>query len=241
MAMALTKEAFVAQLKADLEAKKAFHQHPWVKKFERGELTHEQARGWIEQQYYVTGRDVHVLLSAMYGKCPDPKAREQLIENILEEETGKISGVAPHPELYIRLGEALGSTREKMLNLEPLPETLGLRSYWEVMMLSSSFAEGVAAGSAGGEAQLPGAAARFAKVLEEKYGLTHDQSAFWWVHEEADKEHGDAAFHFLASLCKTEEEQKKVRAALRRSLDLVWLFFDGLERAYGAQPHRQAA
>lgn len=239
--MAFSNQTFVLQLKADLEAKKGFHQHPWVKKFERGELTREQVRGWIEQQYYVTGRDGHVLLSAMYGKCSDPKARQQLIENILEEETGKISGVAAHPELYIRLGEALGSTREQMLNLEPLPETLGLRSFWEVTMLNGSFAEGVAAGSAGSEAQLPGAAARFAKVLEEKYGLTHDQSAFWWVHEEADKEHGDAAFNFLASLCQTEEEQRKVRTALRRSLDLVWLFFDGLERAYGTQRQQQAA
>jgi pyrroloquinoline quinone (PQQ) biosynthesis protein C len=229
---ALSGEQFATQLKADLEARKAFRNHPWIKKFERGELTKEQVRTWVEQQYYVTGHDGHILLSAMLGKAPNDKIRQEIIENIIEETTGsKIEGSAPHNELYIRLGEALESSREKMTNLEPLPEALALRSYWELMMVTHSFAEGMAAGSLGGEAQLPGNAARFAKVLEEKYGLSHEQTAFWWVHEQADMEHGDAAFRFVASLCTTEEEQKKVRATLRRSLELAWLFFDGLEKA----------
>lgn len=228
----LAGEQFAAQLKADLEAKKAWRDHPFIKKFERGELAKEQVRDWVEQQYFVTGHDGHILLGAMLAKAPTEKVREEIVENIIEETTGsKIEGSAPHNELYLRLGEALGSTRERMLTLDPHPETLALRSYWELVILNRSFAEGMAAGSLGGEAQLPGSAARFAKVLEEKYGLTHEQSAFWWVHEQADAEHGDAAFRFVASLCTTEEEQQKVRTTLRRSLELAWLFFDGLERA----------
>ena len=39
--MAQSSAEFIAQLKADLEAKKAMHQHPWVKRLERGELTRE--------------------------------------------------------------------------------------------------------------------------------------------------------------------------------------------------------
>ena len=230
--MALSSEEFIKQLKNDLQRKKAFHDHPWVKSFERGELTKEQVRGWTEQQNYVTGLGINVLMGGLYAKCVDAEAREEIVESLLEEETGKISGTAPHPELYIRLGEALGSTREKMVNLEPIPEARALRAWYELLMCPThSFAEALAMG-VGGESQLPGAAGRFAKVLEEKYGLTHEESAFWWVHDAEDAKHGDSAFRLLARLAHTDEDQKKVFNAVRGYLDLWWLFYDGLERAY---------
>jgi hypothetical protein len=47
--------------------------------------------------------------------------------------------------------------------------------------------------SIAGEAQVPGAGNEFTRILEEKYGLSHDDTAFWWVHEEADREHGGSS------------------------------------------------
>jgi hypothetical protein len=67
-----------------------------------------------------------------------------------------LSDSAPHPELYIRLGEALGSTREKMLNITPLAESLALRSYWLSAVDMYPFVEALAALSVGGEGQVPG-------------------------------------------------------------------------------------
>jgi len=231
--MALSSEEFIEQLKADVEAKKAMHQHPWVRRFERGELTLEQIRYWIEQFYYVVGKDLHRIMGGLYFKCPDPKLREEIVENVIEEETGKVSGTAGHPELFRRLGEALGSTRERMETLEPLPETRALRCWYELAMSPTTpFVDALAMGAAG-EAQLPGAAARATQVLEQKYGLTHEQTAFWWVHEEVDREHSGAAYEALAKLAQTDEEQRRVRSVVKGYLDLWWLFFDGLERAFG--------
>ena len=231
--MALSNAEFIGRLKADLEAKKALHQHPWVKKFERGELTREQVRGWVEQFYYVVGQDIHRIMGGFYFKCPDPKIREEIVENLLEEELGKVSGTAGHPELCIRLAEALGSTRERMQKLEPLPETRALRCWYELAMAPSTpFVDALAMGVAG-EAQLPGAAARFTRVLEETYGLSHAETAFWWVHEEMDREHSDGAYHALVRVATTDAEQRRVQDVVRGYLDLWWLFFDGLERAYG--------
>ena len=104
--MALSSAEFIERLKADLEAKKAMHHHPWVKKFERGELTRDQVRNWIEQFYLVVGKDIHRIMGGFYFKCPDPAIRAEIVENLLEEEMGKVSGTAGHPELCIRLGEA---------------------------------------------------------------------------------------------------------------------------------------
>lgn len=69
--------------------------------------------------------------------------------------------------------------------------------------------------------------------------MTHEQTAFWWVHEEADREHGGSAVELVAKLAHTDEEQQRVRDAVDHSLELLWRFFDGLELAYGLQ--RKAA
>ena len=80
--MALSSEEFIKQLKNDLESKKAFHDHPWVKKFERGELTKEQVRGWIEQQNYVTGIGINALKEVEAERPLDDEDRRLLVELI---------------------------------------------------------------------------------------------------------------------------------------------------------------
>ncbi len=182
---------------------------------------------------------MHDLFGPIYAKCDDDTIRAAIVENLIEEETGKISGSGPHPELYIRLGEALGSTRQTMRGIKPLPEALSLRTYWVWAAKELPLIEGMAAISIAGEARLPGAALTFARILEEKYGLTHEQSAFWWVHDEADKDHGGGAIRMVAQYARTDEEQRRVREVVDYSLTLLWRFFDGLELAYGA--HAQAA
>lgn len=236
--MALTSEQFAQELKDMVAQRRAFWDHPWIQKFRRAELSKEQVRHWIEQQFYLTGR-VHDLFGPIYAKCDDDKIRAGMVENLIEEETGKMSGTAPHPELYLRLGEALGSTRDIMRTIKPLPESLALRTYWVWAAKELPLIEGVAAISIAGEAQVPGAGLEFARILEEKYGLTHEQAAFWWVHEEADADHGGGAIAMVARQARTDEEQRRVREVVDHSLTLLWRFFDGIELAYGAQ--RKAA
>ncbi|MBM4258843.1 MAG: hypothetical protein FJ147_23440 [Deltaproteobacteria bacterium] len=236
--MALTSEQFAQELRKMVTQRRAFWDHPWIQKFRRAELSKDQIRSWMEQQFYLTGR-VHDLIGPLYVNCEDAEVRAHILDNLIEEETGRMSKSAPHPELYIRLGCALGSTREKMINIHPLPESVALRTYWTWVVAHRPFMEGLAAVSIAGEAQVPGAGNEFARLLEEKYGLTHEQTAFWWVHEEADKEHGGSASETVSKLAKTDEEQRRVRDAVEHTLELLWRFFDGLDLAYGGM--RKAA
>jgi pyrroloquinoline-quinone synthase len=236
--MALTSEQFAQELKDMVVQRRAFWDHPWIQRFRRAELSTEQVRYWIEQQFYLTGR-VHDLFGPLYTKCDDDQIRAGMVENLIEEETGQMSGTAPHPELYLRLGEALGSTRDIMRSIKPLPESLALRTYWVWAVKELPLIEGVAAVSIAGEAQVPGAGVEFARICEEEYGLTHEQAAFWWVHEEADEQHGGGAIAMVAKQARTDEEQRRVREVVDHSLTLLWRFFDGIELAYGAQ--RKAA
>jgi pyrroloquinoline-quinone synthase len=238
--MALTSEQFTSELKNTVAARRVFWDHPFVQKFRRAELSKDQIRHWIEQQFYLTGR-VHDLIGPLYVHCEDAKVRAEILNNLIEEETGKMSGSAPHPELYIRLGEALGSSRERMLNIQPLPETLAMRTWWIWLVDKRPFLEGLASVSVAGEGQVPGAAAEFARILEQKYALTHEQSAFWWVHEEADREHGDGAVGIVAKLARTDDEQQCVRDIVRNTLELLWRFFDGLAATSAEQITGKAA
>ncbi len=236
--MPVAREQFATQLQEMVAHRRAFWDHPWVLKFRRSALSKEQVRHWIEQQFYLTGR-VHDLIGPLYVNCEDAAVRAHILENLLEEETGQISKSAPHPELYIRLGAALGSSRETMQHIRPLPETVALRTWWIWVVAHRPFVEGLAAVSVAGEAQVPGAGDEFSRILEKDYGLTHEETAFWWVHEEADKDHGGGAVELVSKLAQTDEEQQRVRDAVDHTLELLWRFFDGLELAYGEQ--RRAA
>ncbi len=45
--------------------------------------------------------------------CEDTEILASILDNVIEEETGHLSKSVPHPELSIRLGCALDSTRQR--------------------------------------------------------------------------------------------------------------------------------
>ena len=81
------------------------------------------------------------------------------------------------------------------------------------------------------EGQVPGAFGPFARALEQHYGCTRAQVAFWDVHEQADREHSAIGDHIVVRLATTPELQADVRRAVARSLELWWRFFDGMASA----------
>jgi pyrroloquinoline-quinone synthase len=183
-------------------------------------------------QFFLQVREFPRAVSALHSRCPYADERIKLAESLYEEETGRISGCnLPHPELFIRFGEAVGATRSQMVDGEPLPATAALIDWFELSTTQRSFIEGAAATNLAAEGQVPGAFGPFARALESHYGLTHEQVAFWDVHEDADREHSDIGNHIVVRFATAAEWQAKVRRAVERSLDAWWQFFDGIERA----------
>src|SRR5215472_12219436 len=82
-----------------------------------------------------------------------------------------------------------------------------------------------------GGGQVPGNFAPFARALEKNYGLSRDQVAFFDVHEIADRDHSDVGDNILSHTPLSEIERAKVWAAVERSLEMWWQFFDGIQRA----------
>ena len=51
------------------------------------------------------------------------------------------------------------------------------------------------------------------------------------MHEIADRDHSDVGDNILSHTPMSEIERAKVWAAVERSLDMWWQFFDGIQRA----------
>ena len=229
--MAAKDEAFVDELRSTIDRFRTFGRHPLWLRIQEGQLPRKDLRTFAIQ-FFLQVREFPRAVSALHARCPFPEERVGLAESLYEEETGRISGCnLPHPELFIRFGEAVGAPREAMVGGEALPGTAALIDWFELSTTQRSFIEGAAATNLAAEGQVPGAFAPLARALEKHYGLSREQVAFWDVHEEADREHSDIGDHVVIRYATSPEWQAKVRAAVERSLTLWWQFFDDIARA----------
>src|ERR1700733_1113507 len=76
-------------------------------------LTRAQLLAHFRHEYMVYVRDFPVLLARALGQTPPlAEVRRALAENLYEEQTGGLSKSAPHPELFLRMMEGLGFSRD---------------------------------------------------------------------------------------------------------------------------------
>jgi pyrroloquinoline-quinone synthase len=226
-----TPEDFIQDLVARIKARRTFGSHPlWLRLFD-GKLSREQLQRFAVQ-FFLQVREFPRAVSAMHANCPFPDMRMELAESIYEEETGRISGCnQPHPELFIRFGEAVGLSRAEMVEGQPLPATRALIDWFELSTKQRSFIEAAAAITLAAEGQVPGAFGPMARRLQENYGLSREAVEFWDVHEMADAEHSQVGDNIVVRHATDNVTQARVRDALQHSLDAWWQFFDGIQAA----------
>ncbi len=231
MSEALAPAAFIQDLEARIQARRTFGSHPLWHAIADGKLSADQLK-LFAVQFFLQVREFPRAVSAMHASCPFPEERMELAENIYEEETGRISGCnQPHPELFIKFGEAVGLERSEMTEGQPLPATRALIDWFELSTKQRSFIEAAAAINLAAEGQVPGAFGPMARRLEEHYGLSKEAVEFWDVHEMADADHSDVGDHIVVHHATDAAIQARVRDALQHSLDAWWQFFDGIQAA----------
>lgn len=228
--MSNANETFVQNLFSMVKERRSFGRHPIWLRIAEGKLDRSGMKKFAAQ-FFLQVREFPRAVSALHSRCMDPEERLKLAESLYEEETGRISGSAPHPELFIRLGKGLGMKREELTEANPLASTAALIDWFELSTKDRSFAEGIGAINVAAEGQVVTNFGPFARALEKHYGLTRDDVAFFDVHELADRDHSDVGDNILSRMTLSDNEQGRIRAAVNRSLDLWWQFFDGIERA----------
>src|SRR5687768_8105083 len=93
--------------------------NPFTEKWVNGELTRTDLGQWVCQHYQYVGQ-FSQWCAAVYAGCPDPDARDFLLENIIEEE----SGVRRQPAADPHHAPAAHHARAHRVVLRDLPRAL---------------------------------------------------------------------------------------------------------------------
>ncbi len=149
-----TYEGVIDELNA-IHAAKSRKRHPLWMGLMKGELSKPQVCEFLKQ-FGVIPLYNHFYHGPLYVNCPQRGMAHAHGEVVYEEGTGRIyAGGVAHYELYLRMGEAFGISREEMYGTQYCGGSLAARNFYENVS-RRSFLEGYAASSLGGEAQAPG-------------------------------------------------------------------------------------
>ena len=230
--MAVSARTFAQEL-YEVVAARHSKDHPLVGKIERGELSREQLLGFAVQFYQLFPKIFPKPIAALYARCPDdPDIEKHLLENLIEEGTGQVSGSASHRDLYLDFGRVLGMSPDALDAAEPLPETAALLNWREVLFAERPWIEAMAAQGYALEGTAAERMRRIARGLGDHYGIDRKGMGYWLVHIEVEDEHGSVGEMAVERFVRTEAEQAAVRDAVQRTLDVFWLFFDGVRGCY---------
>jgi len=225
-----TREIVSAELCDRIDAlieERSLLKHPFYQKWQAGELTLDALRGYACQYYH------HVLqfptyVSGAHANCDDLPDRQELLENLVEEEQGPNN----HPELWLRFGEALGLTREEIIDSSPLPETTGLITTYRRLTKNSPFIGGIAALYAY-ESQVPEVAGTKMAGLKQFYGIDDPQGLkFFIVHHSLDVEHSKVTRNLVAKYGNTPEAEGEAISAVDEATNALNTFLDGVCREH---------
>jgi len=207
--------------------------HPFYVAWTEGKLTREHLKQYAIQYFqnvlafptYVSA--VHFNTPAMNGAIA---VRQELLENLIEEERGEQN----HPALWRRFAESLGATAAELTETPLLPTTEALIHRFRSLCLNSPFYAGLAALYAY-ESQVPAIAAVKIDGLKQFYGMTNPADyQFFSVHQQADVDHSETACRVIEQYADTPEKQAEVLAVASQAVYALWQFLDGVYDAYCA-------
>ena len=172
------------------------------------------------------------------GNCPEFEIKQKILEHEYEEVIKDDYSDQGHRELIIRQGEAVGLSRDDILEARPLPTTQAALYAWAWITRNKSWIEGIAALTVTEwnnddrllRDQGGGHSTRMAKKWQEELGLTWDKMPNYKAHGEADERHSEMFLPFLARFGTGANKELAVRAA-KESLDLLKLYRKGVADA----------
>ena len=202
----------------------------------------------FQQEWEVYVRDFPLLLARVLGHRPPPDVCGMLAANIYEEQTGGISGSAPHPELFLRLMEGCGYARKGFEQVELLPGARAYRAFLDQVSWGTPWVVGAAVltifveGSAGERKELaalsqaPQTEAEIeASILRHPlvrvHGLDPKLLELQRVHKKIEGGHRRDAWD--AVLHNAGAHEAEVERALQRALALWLAYRDGVAEACG--------
>jgi len=218
--------------------------------FSEGRASRPQLLLHYQQEHAVYVRDFPVLLSRVHARCPHPEVRQDLAENLYEEETGGLSKSKPHPELFLEMMEGLGFTRKQFASIDLIPEAAAYRAFidqvttrrpWiEGALVVTIFIEGSredrreVSGPEGSRAHAhdpePGLREHF---LVRHYGVDPRFLDLKRAHAKVESGHRRMAWKMVLDHARSPKASVRLQKLLEQTLALWLLYRDGVARAAG--------
>ena len=201
--------------------------HPLIDKWSRGEVSRDTIKGTAAEIWHWIS---HLIPEAFFSICA--KAPQDVIDMEMENYREETDPKNPHMDLILRFAKACGHDLEELKAGRGLPTTEAWAN-WELRVAKEeSWIAGVAAVHIASEAQEPALIQRILPALRDTYKFSEHDIEFWWLHGEADIEHGGRAFDALERHCTTQELKDLAIHWAREGARMKWLFWDGINLKY---------
>jgi len=211
-----------ARLEA-LVASRHLLDHPFYQRWTAGTLTRGELQEYARQYWHFTAAFPR-FVSGVHAQTDELTVRQELLENLIEEERGSEN----HPELWLRFCEALGVSRVEAMGSEATESTRNLIATMRSLTSAGATHEGLASLFAY-ESQVPAVAKAKIAGLAANYAISDARDvAFFSVHEHADVVHAATAISILERVCKSEGECDEACASALETLGALYGFLDGV-------------
>jgi pyrroloquinoline-quinone synthase len=192
-----------------------------------GELTREELRRWVTNRFYYQ-KCIPLKDAAILANCPEVEVRRAWIQRILDHD-GTSEGTGG-TESWLRLGEALGVTREQLLSEQGvLPGVRYAVDAYVNFARRRPWIEAVASSLT--ELFGPGAMRARVAAIERHYpwidpaGLDYFRTRLVQAPRDA-----QYALDLTVERCTTPEQQDAAVAALRFKTEVLWAQLDAIDR-----------
>jgi pyrroloquinoline-quinone synthase len=127
----------------------------------------------------------------------------------------------------LRFADANGADVEAVKRGRGLPTTESWVAFLTRIAREESWLAAVAATTIGPESQSPLLDGTVLPALREQYSFDEHTIEHFWLHGEADEDHGGRGFELLERYCATAELREMAIHYARESARMRWFYFDG--------------
>src|SRR3954471_10905412 len=227
-------DQFVERLRA--QGARYHHLHPFHRRMDAGELTREELQRWVANRFYYQ-RCIPLKDAAILANCPEIQVRREWIHRIIDHDgvTDGTGGI----ESWLRLGEALGVSRDALLSeRRVLPAVRFAVDAYVDFARRKPWIEAVASSLT--ELFGPGAIRVRLAALEAHYPWI-DPAGLQYFRDRLVQAPRDAeyALRLVVERCVPREEQERAVAALKFKTEVRWAQLEAIERG-DTQPEAPA-
>jgi len=231
----MTTEQWFDSLIAELLAQNPFRRSEYFKRFASGSLSREQVWGHIAQHYLLIAWFPRIF-SGIHTRCEDFEVRKDCARHLLVEDLGYLSGrvgaTPDHDELFRRIGDDLGYSRDAYDRIAAVPEMDAIVRFFQELAHERPWSASLCA-TALLEEEVVEIARTVGRALVEQYGVRPEWGGQnYAVHEAVEQEESGETKKTILKHLRTPDDRRAAEGAMREMHRLLQVYAESLARRH---------